>query len=58
VTTYLLAGCVVWLVDPVAETLTIYITGKTPQTLSKNDTLYGGDVLAGFELALSKVFRD
>ena len=58
VTNYLLAGVVVWLVEPITKTLTVYIAGKSPQKLTKNDTLEGGDVLPGFSVALTSVFRD
>ena len=54
---YLIAGTVVWLVDP-EETITIHQPGapNTQQTYGVGDTLDGGDVLPGFTLALAEVF--
>jgi Uma2 family endonuclease len=45
-----------WLVDPAAETVTVYRPGELPQTLTREQTLDGGDVLPGFTLAVSAIF--
>jgi Uma2 family endonuclease len=55
---YLRAGTTVWLFDPEDEHAEVYLVGKPPLRLSKNDTLEGGDVLPGFKLPLKDVFRD
>ena len=53
---YLEGNVVVWLVDPESETVIVYHPDKLPQTLKRDDTLDGGDVLVGFSLALSELF--
>ena len=55
---WLLAGArLVWVLDPQAHSVTVYRAGRTPQILGENDTLGGEDVLPGFTLLLSRVFR-
>ena len=45
-----------WLVDPVAETVTVYRPGDPPRLLTREQTLDGADVLPGFTLAVSAIF--
>ena len=47
----------VWLVDPEAKTVTVYRTGRDPQVLTVADALDGEDVLSGFTLLVSVIFR-
>jgi Uma2 family endonuclease len=55
---WLLAGArLVWVLDPQAQTVTVYRTSCAPQMVSKTDTLSGEDVLPGFTLTLARVFR-
>jgi len=57
VTNYLNAGTVVWVVYPETKTVEIYVPGQSVQFLSEKDTLTGGDVLKGFSLPPSEVFK-
>ena len=55
---YLDAGVrLVWVVHPLRRTVTVYTPDRTARVLSEGDTLDGGDVLPGFTLAISDVFR-
>ncbi len=45
-----------WLVDPVAMTVTVYRPDDPPRTLTRDETLDGGDLLPGFTLAVSAIF--
>jgi Uma2 family endonuclease len=58
VTRYIENGTTVWLVDVVAQTVTVYSPDKPIRTYTIQDTLDGGDVLVGFTLALASVFED
>ncbi len=55
---YLAAGTVLWLVDPEQETLDVYIPNQPRKTLRVGDTLEGGEVLPGFQLAVADIFSD
>lgn len=55
---YLDAGIGVWLADPEARSLTVYVPGQGALLLRREDTLDGGDILPGFTLPLSKVFAE
>jgi Uma2 family endonuclease len=57
VTNYMLAGTQLWLIDPEAQQVEVYIPGKKPYTLMADDTLDGGDVLPDFKLALKAIFK-
>lgn len=48
---------IVWALDPLARTLTVYRPGEEPQALGPNDTLSGEEVLPGFTYPLNKLFR-
>ena len=43
--------------NPATQILTVHRPGQEPRRLSKTDTLMGDDVLPGFSLALSKIFK-
>jgi Uma2 family endonuclease len=57
VTNYLLAGTIVWVVNPQIKIVEVYHPGKNAIKLGENDTLSGGDVLPGFELAVKAIFE-
>jgi Uma2 family endonuclease len=48
----------IWVVDPIAETVAVHRPGVEPVTLRVGDTLDGADVLPGFTLALAAVFAE
>lgn len=48
----------VWELDPRRQILTVYAPQQAPRELRPTDTLDGGEVLPGWTLALSRVFRD
>ena len=47
----------VWVLDPGKKTLTIHRSNSVPQVLTEADTLSNEELLPGFELPLSRVFR-
>jgi Uma2 family endonuclease len=54
---YFLAGVqIVWEIDPVARTVTVYTSPDVFKALTEADTLDGGDVLPGFTLPLRQLF--
>lgn len=57
VTHYLSVGTTVWVVYPEIKIIEIYAPGQPVQFLSEKDTLTGGDVLKGFSVPLSEVFK-
>jgi Uma2 family endonuclease len=55
---YFLAGVqLVWFVNRIDRTVTVYTARDTSETLRERDTLDGGDVLPGFRLPLVKLFE-
>ncbi len=55
---YLSAGVsLVWLVDPIARTITVYSPGRDLLTIGENDELDGGEILPGFRLMVREIFR-
>jgi Uma2 family endonuclease len=55
---YLSAGTrLVWIFDPSSRTVIVKTPDGKERTLGVGDTLDGGDVLPGFELPLSAIFR-
>ena len=46
----------VWIVDPLARTVTVYRPDGSAQVLGDVDTLAGEDVLNGFEIELAELF--
>lgn len=54
---YLQAGTVVWVVYPETKTIEIYTPNQSVQFLSETDTLTGGDILKGFSLPVSDIFK-
>lgn len=54
---YLAAGVrLVWIVDPVAEVVTVYEPDGAARLLRPGEALDGGEVLPGFALALDELF--
>ncbi len=55
---YLRAGTDLgWAIDPVARTVAVYRPGSPVHVLHDSDTIDGGDVLPGLEIAISRIFR-
>ena len=48
----------VWEVDPVARTVSVYTAVEGPTVLTAADTLDGGSVLPGFVLSLAELFAE
>ncbi|MPZ18165.1 MAG: Uma2 family endonuclease [Luteitalea sp.] len=48
----------VWVVDPARRTLTVYTPDGHARVLSADQTLEGGDLLAGFQYELARLFTD
>lgn len=46
----------VWLVNVVAQTVTVYVPDGDLQVLTVEDTLDGGDLLPGFSLPVRDIF--
>lgn len=53
---YLAAGTLVWYFYPEGQKVYVYEPGKPVKTLTINDTLDGGKVLPGFNVALKDIF--
>ncbi|MCC6315135.1 MAG: Uma2 family endonuclease [Thermomicrobiales bacterium] len=54
---YLEAGVrLVWVIDPVSETATVYAADRSARLLLPGDVLEGGDVLPDFALPLDDLF--
>lgn len=54
---YLDAGVsIVWVVDPLRRTVTVYTPDGVGRLLREHDTLDGADVLPGFQLAIADLF--
>ena len=53
---YLAAGTRVWVVYPETKEVVDYAPGQLVNVLDENDTLSGGDLLPGFELAVKVIF--
>jgi len=57
VSDWLEAGCrIVWVVDPEAQSVTVYAPDKAMRILHRSDALTGEEVLPGFQVELSKLF--
>jgi Uma2 family endonuclease len=55
---YFTAGArLVWFIDPRAKTVTVYESPDRSTVLRGGDTLTGGDVLPGFEVAVADLLR-
>jgi Uma2 family endonuclease len=47
----------VWVVEPRSQTVTVYRVDGSAQVLQRADTLDGEDILPGFQIPLSYIFR-
>ncbi len=55
---YLEAGTrLVWVIEPVAQTVTVYRSKTDIKTLTHNDTLTGEDVVEGFSCPIAQLFE-
>ena len=55
---YLEAGTqLVWVIEPIAKTVTVYRSETDIQTLTRNDTLTGEDVIEGFSCPVIQLFE-
>ena len=55
---YLSAGTrLVWVIEPVAKTVTVYRSETDIKTLTREDTLTGEDVVEGFSCRVSQLFE-
>ena len=57
VVSYNADGTIVWVVEPVDKTITVYAPGKLPQYLTEDDMLTGGDLILNFKLPIKKLFE-
>ncbi len=54
---WLVAGAmVVWVIDPRPQTLSVYQGGEAVTILHRDETVSGGDVLPGLEIAVADLF--
>lgn len=58
VANYLAAGTIVWVFHPDKREAKVYQPGQPVQTITRDDTLNGGDVLPGFTLRMRDVFEE
>ena len=55
---YLDAGTkMVWVVDPVSKTVTVYRSRDDIKTVTRNQTLTGEDVVEGFSCSVAEIFE-
>ena len=56
--TYLSGGTqLVWVIEPVAKTVTVYRSETDIEMLTREDTLTGGEVVEGFSCKVSQLFE-
>jgi Uma2 family endonuclease len=55
---YLAEGILVWLVFPEKRIIEVHQAGQPVRVLTEKDTLTGGDVLPGFQLAVRDIFAE
>jgi Uma2 family endonuclease len=46
----------VWVIDPVRQTVTVLVPGEDARVLTRGDTLDGGAVLPGFSVPVAEIF--
>lgn len=49
-------AALVWVVNPIAQTVIVHAPGAAPRTLTAHETLDGGDVLPGFAARVDECF--
>jgi Uma2 family endonuclease len=47
----------VWQCDPMSRTLVVHQPGRSPRTLTAQDTLFGDEILPGWSSPLARIFR-
>ena len=52
---YLVAGIVVWIVDPDEKQVEVYVPGQPVSLIGSDGVLEGGDVLPGFAMAVKNL---
>jgi Uma2 family endonuclease len=57
VANYLAAGTLVWLLKPEPQQIVVFAPGQPARILNSGDTLDGGALLPGFQVALAHLFR-
>ncbi|MDE0015931.1 MAG: Uma2 family endonuclease, partial [Candidatus Poribacteria bacterium] len=56
--TYLSGGTqLVWVIEPVAKTVTVYRSETDIETFTREDTLTGEEVVEGFSCKVSELFE-
>lgn len=59
ITLWLTSGCrAVWLVEPRSRTVSIHRASRMTNAFGPNARISGGDILPGFQVAVSKFFED
>ena len=51
-------AALVWLVDPITETVTELGRQRAPHELGRGDTLEGGEIVPGFRMPVNELFSD
>jgi Uma2 family endonuclease len=47
----------VWVIDPVSKTVTVYRSRNDIKILTRNQTLTGEDVIEGFSCSVAEIFE-
>jgi Uma2 family endonuclease len=55
---YLAVGTVVWVIYPETKEVEVYLPGRPVKILGINETLDGGEVLPGFQMAVRDIFAE
>jgi Uma2 family endonuclease len=56
VANYVAAGAVVWVIDPDAKAVEIYVPGQGVRVIGTDDVLDGGELLPGFRVNVADIF--
>lgn len=57
VSNYLIAEVTVWVIDPIRQTVTVFVPNLASRIFTINDTLDGGEVLPDFRLPVASIFK-
>jgi len=55
---YMTAQTTVWVFNFSSQTVEVYVPGQSVEVIDKSGTLSGGQILPGFTLTLSEIFRE
>jgi Uma2 family endonuclease len=58
IASYLAAGTLLWVIDPIKERVEVYQQGQPAHILSADDSLDGGDVLTEFSIPVKDIFAE